>query len=251
MYIDILGTSVKAVRTPEQLVQQAHEVSHPPTQKAPSDNSPHIPISTAGDKPKPASKGKDFCSKRKDFHGDADHKPTVRVARDPVMPQVPEAHCPPMLQVPPTSSPHIPFGSTEDTFSIGTFLSKRKKRKLSDRNAQARATNCNMNSTPDSEWIRLLRQIFVEESDHELNTIHTNYLQANSSKAPADLIHDVELQAEDKTGLAHEMALTQRRRDRQARIDHAQQAVRADDLDIPAHKANNCRRRKDRELSEF
>ena len=137
----------------------------------------------------------------------------------------------PVSQQPSNNSPHAPFGTQGDTFEIGSNLVKTKK--LREKKANA-ALNFAMSSPRDSEGIGLLRQIFLKESDHELDGIHTNYLQANSSKASYE--------AEVTT--AKQKA--KRSQSRKGRIDHANRAVRPDDLVIPAQGASNCLKTKDR-----
>jgi hypothetical protein len=111
------------------------------------------------------------------------------------------------------------------------------KRKLCDRRtAKAKI------SRHDTEGIQLLRQIFPEEPDHELNEIHTAYLQKNSSNVAADRNHDVALTAQEtETRIANESA--RRWQSRQERMDFAEAAVRADD-DDDDDRAFNCRRNK-------
>jgi hypothetical protein len=91
-----------------------------------------------------------------------------------------------------------------------------------------------------------LREIFSNESNRELNTIHTNYLKKKNSNGTADLDHDANLQAKEaETRNASQMA--PRFQERQKRVDHLHQSVRADDHFVPAHRAYYFRRKKDRE----
>ena len=86
----------------------------------------------------------------------------------------------------------------------------------------------------------MLQQIFPEEPDHELNEIHTAYLQKNSSNVAADCNHDVVLTAQEtETRIANESA--RHWQSRQERMDYAEAAVRADDDD---DRAFNCRQNK-------
>ena len=134
-----------------------------------------------------------------------------------------------MSQQPSNNSPHVPFGTQGDIFQIGSNLVKKKQ--LREKKANA-ALNFAMSSPRDTEGIGLLRQIFSEESDHELDGIHTNYLHGNSSKATYE--------AEVTT--AKQKA--KRFQSREERIDHANRAVRPDDLVIPAQGASNCLKQK-------
>jgi hypothetical protein len=86
-------------------------------------------------------------------------------------------------QEPSSNSPPVPFGIQGATFKIGSNLVKR--RKLREKKANT-TLNFAMSSPRDWEGIELLRQIFSEETDHELDGVHTNYLQPNSSKATAE-----------------------------------------------------------------
>ena len=108
-----------------------------------------------------------------------------------------------------------------------------KKRKSREKKANA-ALNFAMSSPQDSEGIGLLRQIFSDKSDHELDGIHTNYLQVNSSKATAE--------AETRT--AKQKA--QHSSSQKGRTDHVNRAVRPDNLVIPAQGAYSCLKTKDR-----
>ena len=86
-----------------------------------------------------------------------------------------------------------------------------------------------MSSPRDWEGIELLRQIFSQETDHELDGVHTNYLQPNSSKATAE--------AETRTAKQK----TQGSQSWKGRFDHADRPVRPDDLVIPAQETYyNC-----------
>ena len=101
----------------------------------------------------------------------------------------------------------------------------------------------------DWEGIELLREIFSNESNRELNTIHKNYLKKKNSNGTADLDHDANPQAKEaETRNASQMA--RRCQERQKKVDHLHQAVRAVDHFIPAHKAYNCRRKKEREPTD-
>jgi hypothetical protein len=86
-------------------------------------------------------------------------------------------------QEPSSNSPPFPFGIQGATFQIGSNLVKR--RKLREKKANT-TLNFAMSSPQHWEGIGLLRQIFSEETDDELDGIHTNYLQPNSSKATAE-----------------------------------------------------------------
>jgi hypothetical protein len=166
------------------------------------------------------------------------HFPPVPQA--PLTPQVHEAHCPPAPHAQSNNSSHIPFGNTGDEFVTGSYVSSKKI--LRDKKAKAR----------DSEGIELLREIFSNKSDRKLNIIHTNYLKKKYSNRTSDLDQDANLQAKEvETRNASQMA--RRCQARQKRVDHAHDADRADDHDIPAHtlhRTYNCCRRKDRELTD-
>jgi hypothetical protein len=143
----------------------------------------------------------------------------------------------PVSQQPSNNSPHVPFGTQGDTFEIGSNLVKKKQLRENKANA---ALHFAMSSPRDTEGIELLRQIFSEESDHELDGIHTNYLHGNSSNAA--YVAEATYVAEVRT--AKQKA--KRFQSREERIDHANRAVRPDDLVIPAQGASNCLKTKDR-----
>jgi hypothetical protein len=143
----------------------------------------------------------------------------------------------PVSQQPSNNSPHVPFGTQGDTFQVGSNLVKKKQ--LREKKANA-ALNFAMSSPRDTEGIELLRQIFSEESDHELDGIHTNYLHGNSSNAAyvAEATYVAEVRAAKQKA--------KRFQSREGRIDHANRAVRPDDLVTPAQGASNCLKTKDR-----
>ena len=163
------------------------------------------------------------------------HEAHPPMPQAPLTPQVHEAHCPPAPHAQSNNSSHIPFGNAGDKFVTGSYVSSKKI--LRDRKAKAR----------DSEGIELLREIFSNKSDRKLNIIHTNYLKKKYSNRTSDLDQDANLQAKEvETRNASQMA--RRCQARQKRVDHAHDADRADDHDIPAHtlhRAYNCRCRKD------
>ena len=206
------------------LMTQVHEAHCPPMQQAPLTPQVH-----EAHTPKPQAPLTPQV-----------HEAHPPMPQAPLTPQVHEAHCPPAPHAQSNNSSHIPFGNAGDKFVTGSYVSSKKI--LRDRKAKAR----------DSEGIELLREIFSNKSDRKLNIIHTNYLKKKYSNRTSDLDQDANLQAKEvETRNASQMA--RRCQARQKRVDHAHDADRADDHDIPAHtlhRAYNCCRRKDRELTD-
>jgi hypothetical protein len=124
-------------------------------------------------------------------------------------------------------------------FSIGSYTAHRSVTRVTD---AKRCATIATTSRSDLEGIELLRQIFPEKNNDELNKIHNDHLERLHLRATVNSAQMPPPSVATETNARHERQRVQRLNSRHASTVHAYSAVRDDSDYIPDE--SNCRRTK-------